>query len=130
MRKIHVSVGEKVELPCDVTTSMTNWDERSDTTRPSPYPYDVLRDPSRKANGRSASERSYSASSASRNRIRHQNYGAEWHDREDTESNRGSNDEGEEEKDEEGAYLVLWFVDTDRKPIYRFLFDSLLSLLL
>lgn len=122
VRKVHVSVGERVELPCDVTTSVANWDEPLDAARSSPYPYDILRDSSRKANGRLASERSYSSSSSGRNRIRHHNYGTDWRDHDYAANNRGDNDQEEEEKDEEGAYLVLWFIDPDRKPIYRFPF--------
>ena len=119
VHKIHVSVGERVELPCDVTTSVANWDETPpDAARSSPYPHDSLRDSGRKANGRSAS-------SAGRNRIRHHNYESDWHDHDDDDAanNGGNNDGQEEEKDEEGAYLVLWFIDPDRKPIYRFPFS-------
>jgi len=116
VHKIHVSVGERVELACDVTTSVANWDETPpDAARSSPYPHDSLRDSGRKANGRSAS-------SAGRNRIRHHNYESDWHDHDDDDAanNGGNNDGQEEEKDEEGAYLVLWFIDPDRKPIYSF----------
>ncbi len=128
VKEIHVLAGDRVELPCDVSS----WDP--DAPDPSIAPRRIHQHRQASSSSSSSSSSSirrgssssqegviaaglrhysgWSSSSAGSGRLHgrfRRRYGRhnEGHD----------SDEDEEEK--EGGYLVLWFIDPERKPFYR-----------
>ena len=117
VRKVYVSVGQQVELPCDVSSSLTtNPDIYTDSGSESLYADDNV-SPHRTSASR---KQMYTTG---RNKIRHHSHleGDDWSDQaeEEEEERGGGKAQMPLEVEEEGAYLVLWFIDPDRKPVYR-----------
>ena len=101
VQEVHVSVGERVELACDVSLSPAA--DYPNRNRPSAGRLDANR------------RRTYPADSREESPLLQLRSADDFAGEEHDPPSGRVNPSGAEE----GAYLVLWFIDPDRKPVYR-----------
>lgn len=120
VERIHVLAGDKVELACDVSSwsddeeGRFHYDQGSATLAPGFGSRSIHRQPAIKNNNKAG------PSSSSSSRQRH--YSGTWGHHGRLKRRYDHHDDGGEhdEEEKEGGYLVLWFIDPERKPFYRY----------